>query len=249
MKIALIGYGKMGHEVEQVALSKGHVIAARIDPLSSERATPDLSPESVGDAEVCIEFSQPQAAVENIEKSARLKKNIVVGTTGWYEHLSRVEVTVRQEDTALVYAPNFSVGVNLFYRITEAAAALFSRFEDYDVSGFEMHHREKLDSPSATAKKLTRIVLDRFPRKREVVTDCLNRPIRPDEFHLASVRSGHFPGTHSVVFDSPADTVELTHTARSRAGFAVGAVLAAEWVLGRKGVYSFDQVLQDLLQA
>jgi 4-hydroxy-tetrahydrodipicolinate reductase len=249
MKIALIGYGKMGREVEQVALSKGHVITARIDPLSGERTTPHLSPESVSDAEVCIEFSQPQAAVENIEKSARLKKNVVVGTTGWYEHLSRVEATVRQENTALVYAPNFSLGVNLFYRITAAAAALFSRFEDYDVSGLEMHHRKKLDSPSGTAKKLTQIVLDHFPRKTEVVTDCLNRPIRPDEFHLVSVRSGHFPGTHSLVFDSTADTVELTHTARSRAGFAFGALLAAEWVVGRKGVYTFDQVLENLMQA
>lgn len=247
MKIALIGYGKMGREVEQAALSKGHDISARIDPWAAERTADEISQQSVGTADVCIEFSQPQAAVPNIEKAAQLKRPMVVGTTGWYEHLSQVAAVVRREDSGLVYAPNFSLGVNLFYRVAQAAATLFGRFDDYDVSGLETHHRGKLDSPSGTAKKLGQIVLDHFPRKRRIISECLNRAIEPEEFHLVSLRSGKFPGTHSLIFDSAADTVEVTHIARSRAGFAFGALLAAEWIVGRKGIFTFDQVLEDLL--
>lgn len=248
MKIALIGYGKMGREVEQAAVSKGHAITARIDPLSAQRTAAGISPESIGDADVCIEFSQPQAAAGNIEAAAQLKKPIVVGTTGWYEQLSKIQAVVQQAGNALVYAPNFSLGVNLFYRVAQRAAGLFARFEDYDVCGLEIHHCKKMDGPSGTASKLAAIVLEQFPRKRRVVTECLDRAIHPEEFHLVALRSGQFPGTHSLMFDSAADTIELKHTARSRAGFAAGALLAAEWVVGRKGVYTFDQVLEDLLQ-
>jgi 4-hydroxy-tetrahydrodipicolinate reductase len=249
MKIALIGYGKMGREVEQVALQKGHQITARIDPIAAGRTAFEISAESVKSADICVEFSQPQAVMDNVEKAARFKKPMVVGTTGWYEQLSRIEAAVQREQTGLVYAPNFSLGVNLFYRIAETAAQLFGRFEDYDVSGLEIHHRKKVDTPSGTARKLGEIVLSKFPRKRCVVTEPLDRAIAPDEFHLVSVRSGSFPGTHTLVFDADADTIELTHTARSRAGFASGALLAAEWVLGRKGVYTFDQVLEDLFHS
>jgi 4-hydroxy-tetrahydrodipicolinate reductase len=248
MKIALIGYGKMGREVERVALAKGHEIAARIDPVSAERTATTISAQSLTDAAVCIEFSAPQAVVGNIEEAARLKKPLVVGTTGWYEHLSRVEGVVREENTGLVYAPNFSLGVNLFYRIAATAAALFNQFEEYDVSGLEIHHRRKVDSPSGTAKQLSQIVLKHFTRKKRVTSECLNRAIQPEEFHLVSARAGDFPGNHSLVFDSAADTIELTHSARSRAGFASGALLAAEWIVRHKGFYTFDQVLEELLQ-
>ncbi|MCI0417707.1 MAG: 4-hydroxy-tetrahydrodipicolinate reductase [Acidobacteria bacterium] len=247
MKIALIGYGKMGREVEQAARQRGHAIAARIDPLSKDGSALEVSAQSIGSADVCIEFTQPEAAVRNVEQTARLHKPLVVGTTGWYEHLPAVEKMVVQEKTGLVYAPNFSLGVNLFYRIAETAARLFHRFEEYDVCGMETHHRRKVDSPSGTARKLSEIVLQHFPRKQRVVGDSLNRAIEPEEFHLVSLRAGHFPGTHSLVFDSAADTVELAHTARSRAGFASGALLAAEWIVGRQGIYTFEQVLEDLL--
>ncbi len=247
MKIALVGYGKMGQEVERAASQKGHSIVARIDPLAEGCSARDITAATLEPADVCIEFTQPDAVVTNAEQVARLKKPIVVGTTGWYEHLAAVEKAVLEAGSALVYAPNFSLGVNLFYRIAETAAALFEGFEEYDVSGMEMHHRRKVDSPSGTARRLGEIVLKAFPRKKRVRSDAIDRAIAPEEFHLVSVRAGYFPGTHSLTFDSAADTVELIHTARSRAGFASGALLAAEWIVGRKGVYTFEQVLEDLL--
>lgn len=247
MNIALIGYGKMGHEVEQLALSKGHTIVAKCDPASRGQAPIPVSQDILRDAEVCLEFTHPHAVLENIRNIAAMRKALVVGTTGWYEHLSEVESIVKHNGIGLVYAPNFSLGVNLFYQIAERAAELFNHFEDYDVFGSEIHHRQKVDSPSGTAKKLSDIVLKKFPRKKKVVSESLNRAIAPEEFHLVSVRAGQFPGIHSLTFDSPADTIELTHTVRSRSGFAMGALLAAEWIISRRGFYTFEQVLRDYL--
>jgi 4-hydroxy-tetrahydrodipicolinate reductase len=249
LKIALIGYGKMGREVEQVALSKGHSVVARWDPALSRAAGAAVESGDLEAADVCIEFTSPLAVVENIRKMAQMEKPLVVGTTGWYEHLAEAKALVTRSGTGLVYAPNFSLGVNLFYRLVERAAELFNHFEDYDVLGSEIHHWQKVDSPSGTAKKLSEIVLKKFTRKKKVVTEPLNRAIHPDEFHLVSARAGHFPGVHSLTFDSAADTIELTHTVRSRSGFALGALLAAEWIRSRQGFYSFEQVLQDLLSS
>jgi 4-hydroxy-tetrahydrodipicolinate reductase len=256
MNIALIGYGKMGHEVERLALSRGDRIVGKWDPsLFSEGSTPGqvgqvdrkTLQETIQDAEVCIDFTQPRAVLENVRNIARLQKPLVVGTTGWYEHLTEVQSTVSQNGIGLVHAPNFSLGINLFYLVVEKAAELFNSFEDYDVFGSEIHHRHKVDSPSGTAKRLSEIVLKKFTRKKRAISESLNRAIAPDEFHLVSIRAGEFPGIHSLTFDSPADTIELTHMVRSRAGFATGALLAAEWILRRKGFYTFEQVLQDVL--
>lgn len=249
MKIALIGYGKMGREVEQVALSKGHSIVARCDPALSRAGGPLVEPGNVEAADVCIEFTSPLAVLENIRKIAQIEKPLVVGTTGWYEHLAEAKALIAKSGSGLVYAPNFSLGVNLFYRLIETAAELFNHFEDYDVFASEIHHRQKVDSPSGTAKKLSEIVLEKFTRKKKVITEPLNRAIHPDEFHLVSARAGHFPGVHSLTFDSAADTIDLTHSVRSRSGFALGALLAAEWIRSRQGFYSFEQVLQDLLSS
>jgi len=247
MNIALIGYGKMGHEVEQLALSKGHRIVARCDPASRGQAHVAISQEVLQDADVCIEFTHPQAVLENIRKIAALKKPLVVGTTGWYERLSEAESIVKQNGIGLVYAPNFSLGVNLFYQIAEKAAELFNHFDEYDVFGSEIHHRQKVDSPSGTAKKLSEIVLKKFTRKKRVISQPLSRAITAEELHLVSIRAGQFPGIHSLTFDSPADTIELTHSVRSRSGFAAGALLAAEWIISRQGFFTFEQVLTDYL--
>jgi 4-hydroxy-tetrahydrodipicolinate reductase len=248
VKIALVGYGKMGREVEQVALSKGHSIVARCDP-SLSGASDSVESASMEAADVCIEFTSPSAVLDNIRRIARMRKPLVVGTTGWYEHLAEAEAIVISNGGGLVYAPNFSLGVNLFYQLAETAAELFSHFEEYDVFGSETHHRQKVDSPSGTARKLGEVVLKKFTRKKRVITEALNRPIAADEFHLVSARAGHFPGVHSLVFDSAADTIELTHSVRSRSGFAVGALLAAQWILSRQGFYSFEQVLRDVLSS
>jgi 4-hydroxy-tetrahydrodipicolinate reductase len=249
VKIALIGYGKMGREVEQVALSKDHSIVCRCDPALPPPAKATAESSDLEAADVCIEFTTPSAVLENIRTRARTKKPLVVGTTGWYEQLAEAKAVVAENGTGLVYAPNFSLGVNLFYRLVETAAELFNHFEDYDVFGSEIHHRQKVDSPSGTARKLGEIVLKNFKRKKAVISEPLNRSIRPDEFHLVSARAGHFPGIHSLTFDSAADSIELTHTVRSRSGFALGALLAAQWIASRRGFYSFEQVLKDLLSS
>jgi len=247
MKIALIGFGKMGREVEQLVLSKRHSVVARCDPTLSQPGESVTPSEGLEAADVCIEFTTPAAVLGNIRKIAQMRKPMVVGTTGWYEHLSEARALVAENGSGLVYAPNFSLGINLFYRLVEVAAELFNRFEDYDVFGSELHHRQKVDSPSGTARQLSEIVMKKFTRKKKVITQPMDRAIEPEAFHLVSARAGHFPGVHSLVFDSPADTIELTHTVRSRSGFALGALLAAEWIVSRQGFYSFDEVLKDLL--
>jgi 4-hydroxy-tetrahydrodipicolinate reductase len=247
VKIALIGLGKMGREVEQLALSKGYPIVARRDPVLSSQPESVTPSDSLEAADVCIEFTTPAAVLGNIRKIAQMRKPMVVGTTGWYSHLSEAKALVAENGSGLVYAPNFSLGVNLFYRLVETAAELFNHFEDYDVFGSELHHRQKVDSPSGTARKLSEIVMNKFTRKKKVTTELINRAIDPDEFHLVSARAGHFPGVHSLIFDSSADTIELTHTVRSRTGFALGALLAAEWIMSRQGFYSFEEILNDLL--
>ncbi len=247
MKIALIGYGKMGRAVEQAALERGHEIVARLGS-SWGRGTPSEGGEQQLDqAQACVEFSRPEAALPNLRRIATLGKPLVVGTTGWYRDLPLARRAVEETDTACVYAPNFSPGLNLYLQVVERAARLFGSFEDYDVLATETHHRRKIDSPSGTAGRIGEILLEQIPRKRRIVTGALDRPIAPDELHLLAGRAGHFPGTHSVTFDSPADSVELVHRARSRAGFALGAVLAAEWIRGRRGFYSFSRMLQEIL--
>lgn len=247
MKVALIGYGRMGQEVERVAVQRGHHISGKIDPEGLGTKYPLISTSNLGAADVAIEFTNPDAVLENLRLLAGLRTPVVVGTTGWYRHLPQVEELVRNSGIGMVYAPNFSLGVNLFYEIVSMAAGLFQSFKEYDVSLSEIHHRQKLDSPSGTAKKLIEIIRAKLPSKKKVVTDSLNRAIGDDELHVTSLRIGHVPGIHSVIFDSPADTIELTHTVRSRAGFAMGAVLAAEWIQGRQGLFTFEQVLNDLL--
>jgi 4-hydroxy-tetrahydrodipicolinate reductase len=247
MNIALIGYGKMGKEIEKAALGRGHVIGVRIDPAGGDKSIRDFSPEAIKDVEVAIEFSHPEAVLANMRKACDAKKPLVVGTTGWYSHLAEVQCWVKQNGTGLVYAPNFSLGVNLFYLIVEKAASLFNHFDAYDVAVLETHHRHKVDSPSGTAKKIAEILLKNIERKKRITSESLNRAIAPEELHLVAIRSGESPGIHTVNFDSPADTIELTHTARSRAGLALGAVLAAEWIARRQGLFTFDQALQDML--
>jgi 4-hydroxy-tetrahydrodipicolinate reductase len=261
MKIAIIGYGKMGKMVEQLALEQGHSIAAVVDPAAKEetmRAGVPLYREiaaagSLGGAEVAIEFTQPGMATANIKALAERKIPSVIGTTGWHENLDDARRAVEQAGSALIWASNFSLGVNVFYRIAWHAAQLFDSFSEYDIGGFESHHNKKLDSPSGTARTLVDGVLERVKRKDKAVWETLDRRPQPDELHFPSLRLGSVPGTHSLFFDSPADTIEITHTARSREGFAAGSLRAAQWLLsgpagGRKGFFTVDDMLQDILK-
>jgi 4-hydroxy-tetrahydrodipicolinate reductase len=259
MKIGIIGYGKMGRMIEQIAAAQGHMISAVVDPLSQENRLPSGAPvfrdiAGAGDlsgADVAIEFTQPGTALANIKALAERKIPVVTGTTGWHDKLDEARKAVEDSGSALVWSSNFSLGVNIFYRIAWYAAHLFNSFPEYDVGGFESHHNKKMDSPSGTAKTLVDGVLARMDRKTTAVWETLNRRPLPQELHYPSLRLGSMPGTHSLFFDSTSDTIEITHTNRNREGLASGALYAAVWLAGgpagvRKGFFSIDDVLKDI---
>ncbi|OQX70567.1 MAG: 4-hydroxy-tetrahydrodipicolinate reductase [Candidatus Cloacimonas sp. 4484_275] len=199
------------------------------------------------DADVCIEFTNPQAAFSNIKKIAVLGKNMVIGTTGWDEYLTEAENLAAENKVGIVYGSNFSIGMNAFFEITEFAANLFDKLTEYDVFGFELHHNRKVDSPSGTAKILSEIVLKNMERKNRFQFDRVNRKIEADEFHFASIRAGNIPGIHTVGFDSEADTIELKHTVRNREGLALGALKAAEWINGKTGFFNFRDIFRKMV--
>lgn len=225
LKLALIGYGKMGKAVEASALLRHHEIVE-----------PRL-------ADCLIDFTAPQAVIENMRKYAPLKKNIVMGTTGWYDKLPEIEAIVKEENIGFLYSPNFSIGVNLFLKIVEEAAKLIQERPEFDIGAMEVHHIEKKDAPSGTAKAIAQKLLKNVSRKKRVVYDKADRALHDDELHFSSLRVGFEPGTHSVFFDSPSDRITLTHQAKGREGFALGAVVAAEWLHGKKGMFTMEDLL------
>ena len=172
-----------------------------------------------------------------------------LGTTGWYDKKDEVEDRVRQAKIGYLYGPNFSLGAHLFFRLVEEAAAVINPFQDYDISAYEIHHKRKKDSPSGTALKIADIILKSNTRKTNLVVDRLDRSIEEKELHFASVRGGENPGVHTVVLDSEADTIELVHRVRNRKGFALGAVLAAEWLVGKQGFFTVEHFIDEILGA
>jgi len=242
MNLALIGYGHMGKEVEQAAKEKGLKIT-RILEADNNTGGIGLTPESLKGVDVCIDFSTPAAVVSNIESVVACGKNMVVGTTGWYNRLEDVKKLVKEKKIGFLYAPNFSLGVNIFSQIVMDAAHLFERYSEYDVAIHEVHHRGKADSPSGTALSLGAIVLQSLRRKSELMNEAPKAAIKPNQLHLSSTRVGSVMGKHMVMFDSEFDTVELTHTAKSRRGFALGAIVAAEWLKGKKGFFTMRDVI------
>ncbi|MCK5145466.1 dihydrodipicolinate reductase [bacterium] len=231
MKVGLIGYGKMGKMIELLADD-----SISIDAVFDE--TPAFLPtESVRkklvDVDCVIDFSIPDAAMQNIRTACDLGVSMVMGTTGWIQHLSEVQQMVESAGIGFVHASNFSIGVNLFYKIIDHAAKLVTIFEDYDPFLYEAHHKYKLDAPSGTALNLKKMVQDHYPGQ---------------DVDICSTRAGYIPGTHVVGFDSSADTIELRHTARSREGFAKGAILAAKWLKGKKGCFDFDEIIESFLR-
>lgn len=246
MNIALVGYGKMGRMIEAAAIARGHTITCRIDPNASQADAPGIEEAGAGldKADVVIEFSNPTVVLANIRALIARGKTVVVGTTGWHDHLGELAPLVEEAGIGFLWSSNFSLGVNLFYKIAQEAARLFDPHPEYDVGGWEAHHNRKADSPSGTAKTLVERVLASMTRKTTPVYETLtDRPPEAHELHFPSLRLGSVPGTHSIFFDAGADTIELTHTARSREGFASGAVLAAEWLSTKRGVFTMDDVL------
>jgi 4-hydroxy-tetrahydrodipicolinate reductase len=227
MKIAIVGYGKMGRMIEGIALARGHEISARFD-IDNNIGGAGLNAESLAGVDVAIEFSTPETAVENIRRLVSLHVPVVVGTTGWHSRLAEIRNLVGEENGALVYGANFSIGMNIFLKITHHAAALFARYNEYAPFLCEHHHQFKKDAPSGTAL---------------VIAGLLHESYGDRTPEAVSIRAGYAPGTHEVGFDSEADTITLTHTARSREGFAAGALLAAELIIGKRGVYEFSELL------
>ena len=248
MNIAIIGYGKMGHEIEKAAIANRINVTAIIDPHEKGATHKVIDQNSLKDADVCIDFTSPNSVLGNIRQIAKLKKNIVVGTTGWDSSLENVRRIVKENKIGLISSSNFSIGVNIFFRLIGDAARMFDKIEDYDVYGYEIHHKGKADSPSGTAKTIGSILIKNIKRKSKLLFDRLSRKIGSDELHFASIRAGSIPGTHVVGFDSNADTIELKHTARNREGFAQGAIMAAKWINGKKGFYTFDDMMKNVLR-
>jgi 4-hydroxy-tetrahydrodipicolinate reductase len=232
MKIALIGYGKMGRLIEEVAHRQDIEVVARftrVHPLLVDEQTR----QALRDVTALIEFSAPDTVLENIRAAAALSRNLVIGTTGWHNQLEEAKKIVASSNIGMVYGSNFSLGVNLFYQIVERAAQLFSAFDSYDPFIEESHHKFKKDAPSGTALVLQKILATEYGERQIPIT---------------SARAGYIPGTHAVGFDSTVDTIRLEHTARSREGFAEGALLAAKWIAGHKGFYEFREALEERLR-
>jgi 4-hydroxy-tetrahydrodipicolinate reductase len=232
MKILLVGYGKMGQAIERIALSRGHSIAGRVDVQTSDVIA--------AGADVAIEFTQPGAAVSNITKCLQLGIPVVCGTTGWLEKLDDVKSVCTKHNGAFFYASNYSLGVNIFFKVNEYLARLMAAQESYEVSVDETHHTQKKDAPSGTAITIADGIIKNNPGKTSWVN---NETGQKDQLVINSFRVDPAPGTHAVHYRSAIDDIEITHTAHSREGFALGAVLVAEWIKGRKGCFTMDDFL------
>jgi 4-hydroxy-tetrahydrodipicolinate reductase len=226
--LALLGYGKMGKTIAALAPQRGFEVRLVMD-IDVNAQGGGITREKFQGIDVCVDFTTPDAAFENICHVAALGVNLVVGTTGWHNRLEEVRGIVESTGVGMVYAANFSIGVNLFYRLARAAAEIFAPFAMYDPYLTEAHHKFKKDAPSGTALEVSRQIRPYFANR---------------DIPVASVRAGYIPGTHELGFDSEADTIILRHTARGRQGFAEGALHAARWIAGRKGFFSFADVLQ-----
>lgn len=236
MKIALVGYGKMGHMIAECAKSLGHEIVAAVDVISEDATVkvPSGDYEAVAravkssGAEGVIEFSHPTAVMGNIKALLPLGLPVVVGTTGWNDKYDEVNKLAADCGGTIMTSSNFSIGVNMLYKIVAEAVKIMEQWPEYDIATWEAHHNQKADSPSGTALTLAQTILANTKKKTEIVTDAFHEKPKPEQLHVSSTRCGSIPGTHTVFFDSKADTIEITHRARSREGFAVGAVHALE---------------------
>jgi 4-hydroxy-tetrahydrodipicolinate reductase len=236
MNIAIIGYGKMGKTIEQLASSKGHEIGLVID----HDTTSELNFQNLQKIDVAIEFSRPESAFNNIQKCLQSNVPVISGTTGWLDKMEEIKKLCNELKGAFFYASNFSVGVNVFFEINRQLAKMMNHFPDYDISMEEIHHTQKLDAPSGTAITLANSILSNIDRKNSWVNEVSKEE---NKLAIISKRIVEVPGTHSIYYESPIDTIEIKHTAHSRAGFALGAISAAEWIIGRKGCFGMKDLL------
>ena len=242
MKLALLGYGKMGQIIERFAVERGHEVVLKINVDNLE----ELTTANLSKADVAIDFSAPNAALSNIYACFDANLPVVVGTTGWYDQLQEVKNECLSSNNTLLYGSNFSIGVNLFFHINKVLAKLMNDFPAYEVQVEEIHHTQKLDAPSGTAMTIAEGIIDNIERKNEWVNELVgsgNELItKPEQLLIESHRIEEVPGTHTVIYSSEVDEIEFKHKAHNRAGFALGAVLAAEWVDGKTGFFNITDM-------
>ncbi|MFC5684072.1 4-hydroxy-tetrahydrodipicolinate reductase [Flavobacterium sp. MAHUQ-51] len=230
MKIALLGYGKMGQVIERIALERGHEIVLKKDEFNTF--------DGLSTADVAIDFSVPMAAVENISACFNNNVPVVSGTTGWLDRYDEMIALCKEKNGGFISSSNFSLGVNLFFGLNEYLAKMMANIEGYKVTMEEIHHIHKLDAPSGTAISLAQGVIENTNYNTWTLEEA-----KENEIHIEAVRTGEVPGTHTVTYDSGIDSIEIKHTAHNREGFALGAVIAAEWLAGKQGIYSMRDVL------
>ena len=231
MKIALLGYGKMGKTIEKIALDRGHSIVLKIDKNDSVY--------NINDADVAIDFSIPDAAVTNITNCLKNGVPVISGTTGWLAHYDNIVALTQETNGAFIYASNFSLGVNIFFELNKTLAKMMSTLSEYSVSLEEIHHTQKLDAPSGTAITLAEGIMENTKYTNWNLENAKNE----SEIPITAKRIEHIPGTHHVTYNSEVDTISISHIAHNRQGFALGAVVAAEWLMGKTGVYTMKDVL------
>ncbi len=235
MNIALIGYGKMGKEIEKIALQRNHTIGLKID--KTEAAT--FNKQDLKSIDVAIEFSTPETVLKNIEICFDAGTPVVVGTTGWYQNFKEVELNCHQKKATLFHATNYSVGVNLFMKVNAYLAQLMNNYPNYEVSMEEIHHIHKLDKPSGTAITLANQIIEKLDHKIGwSITENT-----PDKLFIKDIREGEVPGTHIIKYQSSIDDIEIMHKAHNRQGFALGAVIAAEYIKGKTGIYDMSHII------
>lgn len=235
MNIALIGYGKMGKEIESIAVKRGHHIVLIIDKENSDL----VSDKDFAKADVAIEFSTPHTVVQNIKNCMDAKLPVVVGATGWYDHFEEIKTYCTEKKGALFHATNFSLGVNLFFKLNSYLAELMNKYNDYDVSMEEIHHIHKLDKPSGTAITLANQIISKVDRKSGWSLD----KNKENQLYIKDIREGEVPGTHIIKYHSEIDDIEIMHKAHNRKGFALGAVIAAEFLKGKNGIYTMQDII------
>ncbi|MBD3377560.1 4-hydroxy-tetrahydrodipicolinate reductase [candidate division KSB1 bacterium] len=238
-KFAILGYGRMGKMVEKICRDRAHEVAATLDVDAPLRSLDQLQ-----GAEAVIDFTLPNTVMQNLQTVAELNIPIVEGTTGWHKDL---ETAMAIPNLTMIWSPNFSIGVYFFQQLVKQASKLFGSIKEVDAFLHEWHHTGKADSPSGTALQLAHLMVDNLPQKSRIFTETSHEPIASDALHVTSSRVGRVPGTHRIGFDSPFDSVTLEHQAHGREGFAYGAVRAAEWILGKRGVFTMQDFMDDFL--
>lgn len=239
-RVAILGYGAMGKEVERLAPSLGCEIVYIYDV---EQPINELSPT---DFDVAIDFTAPDVVMQNVDTLCTLKRPIVIGTTGWYDQMHDVRGKIHEADTGCVWGSNFSLGTHLFFRLVRNAATLVNGNADFDIMVHEYHHARKVDSPSGTAHTIAHDILQRVDRKTAIVPETQHQRIDAHALHVTSTRGGSIVGKHIVTLDSPFENIEIVHNAKNRSGFAQGALLAAAWIADRKGCYDVTEIIDDL---